>query len=695
MMKKKFWVIIGIFILMAGAAYVANAAGIVFFPGNNDGLVLDIDLSQGSYTAGTKTFSDKSGLGNNGVSVNAVTFTKDNKNDNTGAMNFNGSNDAVSIPNSSSINISGSDITLSSWINLKSCSVANAFIHKEGQYTVAFYNIGGVCKVTYGDSSNWSYNNFGYYGPISLNEWHHVVVTKNQSNLVVIYVDGVALISKSFGAGITAKSVPLTIGTYTGTYYHTGLISQVKIYNRALSQLEISSLYNSSKPKISSSSIQKGLIAYWALDEDGYNTTTKQFLDKTPYGHTATNAGTTLTTDRMGQSNGAMNFDGVSNYIYLGVGNNYFPLPLFSICSWIKTPGLATGMTLNGVVSLTYGLTMDIDSAGHFRSSMDSGTSGSTLVVSDNLYDNKFHHLCLTFDGINRYMFIDGVMKNSLATTWLGVTRWPTSPVAIGTNINNSMYKFNGTISDVRFYNRSLSVDEVSALYNSYKPKIVSDSLQKGLILDMPLTSAWTKSEVAGSQIMIDRTPYSHNGQNYGGIVSSEGTFLSNTGDRISTSFAVPNQKGTISIWYKPTYGSKDVNRNSVLYNTGASWIPNSFEFALRSCCGNPYDNVFYMSDSGNSNLPFEWDAPIWGANEWINLTVIYTANGTIRPYINGVAAVVSGGSNSGVFAFPNMFNIGAKNSGSVSAKGTVSGLNVYDRVLSVSEIKSLFDKGR
>ena len=39
------------------------------------------------------------------------------------------------------------------------------------------------------------------------------------------------------------------------------------MYNRALSEDEITLLYDSYKPKISTSSLEKGLVGHWMLDD--------------------------------------------------------------------------------------------------------------------------------------------------------------------------------------------------------------------------------------------------------------------------------------------------------------------------------------------------------------------------------------------------------------------------------------------
>lgn len=164
-------------------------------------------------------------------------------------------------------------------------------------------------------------------------------------------------------------------------------------------------------------------------------------------------------------SKGAYQF--LNNTINIGTGNTFFPLNTFSISTWVKTPGLSSGMSLNGILSITYGLTLYIDSSGKVLFRMDNGTSIPALSYNSSLNDNQFHHIVALFDGVNRKIFIDGkLVLTSPFTGWTGVTRWPTNLAAIGQENNNgSVYRFNGIIDDLKIYNRPLSDDQVRDLY--------------------------------------------------------------------------------------------------------------------------------------------------------------------------------------------------------------------------------------
>ncbi len=676
--KSRFFV--GLFVVLAlGASFF-----IVYSQNSNNsdgevslskGLVAHWPLNEINYNFTTSRVTDKTPYVNHGTNYGA-TFTEDRFGKEGGAMSFDGVNDYIQFSEDTTTE------SFSLWIDFTNITTVSYFF---GSQTV---NGRGV---RYNGSTLLLYGSIGHQAITYDFEdgYVHLVGVKNNNDWNV-YNNG-EYIGTFTGVGSLGIGY---IGRRNDGYYFNGKIDDVRIYDRALSEEEISLLYDSYQPKVKVSSINAGLIGHWSLSAEDYNSTTNRVTDKTPYENHGTNYGASFTKDRHEKEGGAMSFDG-NDYINIGVGNDYFPLPLFSFCSWVKSPGLASGMTVNGIFTLTYGLRFNINSVGNFWTSIDNGSTFVSLTdTTTNLYDGNFHHLCLTYDGVDRHMFVDGVKKISAATVWPGVTRWPTNGARIGQDINHgARYSFNGQISDFRIYNRALSEEEIKLLFDSYNPQSGGNSLQKGLVLDMPLTSEYTKSSASGSEIMTDRTPHSNDGQNYGGVVDADGTLLSNTGDRIETSFSVPNNEGTISIWYKPLHGTSDPGRNSVLYSTGAAWTNNSFEYALRNCCGRPYDNILYMQADNTNRLSFEWDEPVWAANEWVHLTVVYSSKNFIRAYMNGDLVASRTGGNNTNFNFPAKFNIGAKNSSSISAKGTVSSLKVYDRILSDDEISLIYDK--
>ena len=79
---------------------------------------------------------------------------------------------------------------------------------------------------------------------------------------------------------------------------------------------------------------------------------------------------------------------------------------------------------------------------------------------------NRWYHVVGTADGVEVRIYIDGVAQGT-ATPYTGVIDKDTEPVWIGTDSTGGIHgPFNGSIDDVRVYNRALSATEITQLYN-------------------------------------------------------------------------------------------------------------------------------------------------------------------------------------------------------------------------------------
>ena len=327
-------------------------------------------------------------------------------------------------------------------------------IGNRGYPTISFQNSNALFWI---NSSNMTTLSFGK--PIT-DSWHMLTFIVNQNREITTFVDGQQTSSATLSSGYFRIS-SIGSGNTTNRPFK-GYMDDIRVYNRALSESEIKSLYDSYNPKTTTGSLRQGLILDLPLKSKYTKSETvgsEIMTDRTPYSHDGQNYGAIITNE------GAA-FDG-NDYISIGSGSNYFPLPLFSFCSWISSPGLAPEMTVNGIFTLTYGLRFTLNASGNFSTSIDNGSTFVTINDTANLHDNEFHHLCLTYDGVDRHMFVDGVKKISTPTVWSGISRWPTNGVRIGHDINHpARYSFNGKISNFLIYNRALLEDEVKTLYN-------------------------------------------------------------------------------------------------------------------------------------------------------------------------------------------------------------------------------------
>ena len=84
--------------------------------------------------------------------------------------------------------------------------------------------------------------------PVNDNNWHHLVYTRNSSQLNTIYIDGVSNTSStdSIGGGITPTLADANIGKDVlngGITQIIGLLDDIQIYNRAITSTEVNSIY--------------------------------------------------------------------------------------------------------------------------------------------------------------------------------------------------------------------------------------------------------------------------------------------------------------------------------------------------------------------------------------------------------------------------------------------------------------------
>ena len=179
---------------------------------------------------------------------------------------------------------------------------------------------------------------------------------------------------------------------------------------------------------------------------------------------------------------GSIVFDGVDDRVKLQNTNTWFPISTSAITidTWIKSPGLASGNTYNGIISLTYGLTLSTISNGVVILRVyDSNLLSIVNLTSTgiNCNDNKWHNIVGTNDGTTSKIYIDGVFNTSTPVTFNGSTNpvWHsnTSIYMIGEEVNNVNRNFNGNISIVKSYNRALLDTEVLQNYNAVKSRYI------------------------------------------------------------------------------------------------------------------------------------------------------------------------------------------------------------------------------
>ncbi|MHA2425835.1 MAG: LamG-like jellyroll fold domain-containing protein, partial [Candidatus Thorarchaeota archaeon] len=93
------------------------------------------------------------------------------------------------------------------------------------------------------------------------------------------------------------------------------------------------------------------------------------------------------------------------------------------------------------------------------------------------IYDNSWHLFTCVFDDANDniHIYLDGVLRNTTSGSFGDRTEADTYTLgALRYSGNDPALNFNGTIDDVIIYNRSLSAEQILALYNNRTDMLVS-----------------------------------------------------------------------------------------------------------------------------------------------------------------------------------------------------------------------------
>ncbi len=157
------------------------------------------------------------------------------------ALNFDGADDVVAVPDSSSLDLT-SAFTFITWIYPHGLGENNngRILHKATGYSGSdgymFYLNDNNSLVTKIMSSIYTSGNNAF----SPNNWTHVAVTWTGTTLQY-YINGVPFgASQSANPTLTANTQPLYIGNNdTGVRAYDGIIDELKIFNRVLSAAEI------------------------------------------------------------------------------------------------------------------------------------------------------------------------------------------------------------------------------------------------------------------------------------------------------------------------------------------------------------------------------------------------------------------------------------------------------------------------
>jgi len=161
-------------------------------------------------------------------------------------------------------------VTVAAWVKINSNGSAFSIARKGATLTPAYsLNRQGASNrfTFYVYLGSWV-NSGSSSTPTTVGEWYHIAGVYNGSE-IMIYVNGVMEGSSSYSGPIPTTTDNFYIGgdVGTGSEWFNGLIDEVSLWNKALTQSQIQTVMNDSLSSAYYQTSDSGLVAYWKFDE--------------------------------------------------------------------------------------------------------------------------------------------------------------------------------------------------------------------------------------------------------------------------------------------------------------------------------------------------------------------------------------------------------------------------------------------
>jgi hypothetical protein len=322
------------------------------------------------------------------------------------------------------------------------------------------------------------------------------------------------------------------------------------------------------------------------------------------------------------------------------------------------------------------------------------------------VYDNGDYCSSYTIP-LNQWVFITAVF-NTTSSTDVYVNGVYNSNIAGGldTTTDLDLYigdnqhageNINGTIDEVRIYNRELSASEVSRLYTSGATKFLA-APRNGLV------GYWSFNEGSGTKV----GDMSGNG-NHGIITGAtwadgklgKGLKYNVNTDKITfSSTPIDDDTGTIAFWYKPSHAYN--TDTAVQFFGRGNGAANDF-YLIKAEAG--YDYHMYWGINAGYDIYLDISpssySKYWKVGEWMYFVCKYaiSGDGHLDVYINGVLVdynhQVNNTSNPWTsWTPPSTWYIGNHGVNNTGADGVIDEFRIYNRELEDKEITALYNSG-
>jgi len=619
------------------------------------------------------------------------------------ALEFDGSGDYVDVSDSITIDSPGNSdrITMSAWIKT-STSEWSFFINRydgsggDDDWILAVSDTNHLAMFLRSDGS-WRQGD----DVITDNKWHHVVGVYDGS-YILTYVDGILDSQTQVSTTLTDSDIPFRIGGVPGySYYFTGLIDDVRIYNYARTQAQVLEDYNAGFPvRLGAQSAGEAdpwggamPVAYWKLDEN----TGVLARDASENNNDGTlggdGAGTDVPTWAHGKHGPALSFDADDDYVNIPYSASTLAFDSndpITIATWIKPTNSQENNSGARIVEqgneIVLRFATDNNNIDFILNSFTNDRVGTT---TNSITVDAWNYVVGVYDGTKIKVYINGIENSSVTPTGTyggDTSDWHLS-AASGSN-------FSGLIDDVKIYNYARTQAQVAWDYNRGKP-----------LAHWRFDEATSGSAVGTDNIKDDSGNAYHGSGAGSNIAWTTGQFggglsFNGTDDYVDVGdiSAVELAEVTFSGWIKTdgTNGDEDflVKGKHVQSQPLVMWRD---------------DSVTGGTDNGNTNTlsvivydgsTQDWySAPSGSLNDtnWHHVAISIVPDSEMKIYIDGVlrrTGDILG--NDGIQNTATSLRIGSDSTGSgaVCFDGQIDDVRIYNYIRTAEQIMQDYNQG-
>jgi FlaG/FlaF family flagellin (archaellin) len=302
--------------------------------------------------------------------------------------------------------------------------------------------------------------------------WNLFSASFNDENLILCLNGKIKKINIQHIMAIVPQGIALGYGGGIGTAFFNGIVKDLRIYNKALDENELSVLYKETKQKyIPDLPVLDGLIGYWTLDQKDSNSTTIYDLSG-QFNNAISNNNPVFVEDQKGDNNAAISFNGIDDYLDPNLHFNLDTGKAYTFNAWASFDRNDVSQVVFGSDSIRFFLNhYPVSSIWYsYLGRIWDGNSVNPVVYyvsADNSRFNtvgEWNFISYIMDRVNNklYLYINGefIDEEDIAPGY-GV---PSFNLYFGGKTNN--WYWDGALSDITVYNRSLSESEIQQLYN-------------------------------------------------------------------------------------------------------------------------------------------------------------------------------------------------------------------------------------